>query len=142
MISHAECAAYTFSIGTAPRSGGSMWFILAWLRREVSGRGFDRTGPKKQGLWTHCSVFEVRENITPTEVRELEVIFRHIYRRDSRAARLNMQRSFGRMKKLEHILPRKRVKNRRQRSRRTNGLKRIFGPARFAPWPCPFSLER
>jgi hypothetical protein len=64
---------------------------------------------KKQGLWTHCSVFEVWENITPTEVRELEGIFRHIYRRDSRAARLNMQRSFGRMKKLDLILPRKRV---------------------------------
>ncbi len=67
---------------------------------------------KKQGLWTHCSVFEVWENVTPTEVRELEGIFRHIYRKDSRAARLNMQRSFGRMRKLDPILPRKRVSKR------------------------------
>jgi hypothetical protein len=36
----------------------------------------------------------------------LEGIFRHIYRRDSRASRLNVQRSFARMKKLPRILPR------------------------------------
>ena len=65
---------------------------------------------KKEGLWTHCSVFEVWENITPAEVAELEGIFRHIYRRDSRAARLNMQRSFGRMKKLEVILKKNRAR--------------------------------
>lgn len=59
---------------------------------------------KKKELWTHCSVFEVWENITETEVRELEGIFRHIYRKDSRAARLNVQRSFGRMRKLPRIL--------------------------------------
>ena len=59
---------------------------------------------KKQGLWTHCSVFEVWENVTPAEVRELEGIFRHIYRRDSRASRLSVQRSFGKMNKLPLIL--------------------------------------
>jgi hypothetical protein len=63
---------------------------------------------RKDGLWTHCSVFEVWENITPAEVKELEGIFRHIYRRDARASRLNVQRSFGRMKKLPVILDRKR----------------------------------
>ncbi len=63
---------------------------------------------RKDGLWTHCSVFEVWENITPAEVKELEGIFRHIYRRDARASRLNVQRSFGRMKKLPVILERKR----------------------------------
>lgn len=64
---------------------------------------------KKHGLWTHCSVFEVWENITPAEVKELEGIFRHIYRRDARASQLNVQRSFGRMKKLQVILGRKRA---------------------------------
>jgi hypothetical protein len=58
---------------------------------------------KKAELWTHCSVFEVWENITPTEVAELEGIFRHIYRKDSRAAQLNVQRSFRRLKKLPAI---------------------------------------
>lgn len=64
---------------------------------------------KKDGLWTHCSVFEVWDNVTPGEVKELEGIFRHIYRKDSRASRLNVQRSFGRMKKLPVILGRKRA---------------------------------
>ena len=61
---------------------------------------------RKKGLWTHCSVFEVWDNITHAEVKELEGIFRHIYRKDSRAARLNVHRSFARMKKLPLILPR------------------------------------
>ena len=61
---------------------------------------------KKKELWTHCSVFEAWDNITPAEVKELEGIFRHIYRKDSRAAELNIQRSFGRMKKLPRIFPR------------------------------------
>jgi hypothetical protein len=65
---------------------------------------------KKKGLWTHCSVFEVWDNITPGEVRELEGMFRHIYRRDSRAAQLNVQRSFSRMKRLPLLLPRARGK--------------------------------
>jgi hypothetical protein len=64
---------------------------------------------KKSGLWTHCSVFEVWENITSAEVKELEGIFRHIYRRDARASRLNVQRSFSRMKKLPIIIDRKRT---------------------------------
>ena len=63
---------------------------------------------KKKDLWTHYSIFEVWDNITPAEVRELEGIFRHIYRRDSRAAKLNVQRSFGRIKKLPAILSRDR----------------------------------
>jgi len=65
---------------------------------------------KKKDLWTHCSAFEVWDNITPAEVQELEGIFRHIYRKDSRAAKLNVQRSFGKMKKLSYILPR-RIRN-------------------------------
>lgn len=69
---------------------------------------------KKKDLWTHCSVFEVWDNVTPAEVKELEGIFRHIYRRDSRASRLNVQRSFARMKKLPLILPSARERRRRE----------------------------
>jgi len=69
---------------------------------------------KKKDLWTHCSVFEVWDNVTPGEVKELEGIFRHIYRRDSRASRLNVQRSFARMKKLPLILPGARGGKRRE----------------------------
>jgi hypothetical protein len=61
----------------------------------------------KKDLWTHCSVFQAWENITPAEIKELEGIFRHIYRRDSRAARLNIQKAYGKMKKLYRILPKR-----------------------------------
>jgi len=48
----------------------------------------------KSGLWTHCSVFEVWDNIRDDEIVELEGLFRHIYRTDSRANALNVQRRF------------------------------------------------
>lgn len=55
---------------------------------------------KKAESWTHFSVFEVWENIREEEVQELEGIFRHIYSKDTRANRLNKQKSF---KKLTRI---------------------------------------
>ena len=58
---------------------------------------------KKRGLWTHCSVFEVWDNVATADIRELEGIFRHIYRTDSRAAKLNVQRSFAKLKDLSLI---------------------------------------
>jgi len=54
----------------------------------------------KEGEWTHFSIFEVWDNITEAEVTELEGIFRHIYRKDTRANQLNEQRGF---KKLETV---------------------------------------
>ncbi|GAF97179.1 unnamed protein product, partial [marine sediment metagenome] len=33
-------------------------------------------------LWTHFSIFEVWENITENEIKELEGLFRQIYRKD------------------------------------------------------------
>ena len=59
---------------------------------------------KKEGLWTHFSVFEVWDNITEAEVIELEGLFRQIYSKDSRANRLNVQRSFKKLKRLPHII--------------------------------------
>lgn len=55
---------------------------------------------KKADLWTHFSVYEVWDNITESEVEELEGLFRHIYRRDPRANRVNQQRSFKKMRKI------------------------------------------
>jgi len=54
----------------------------------------------KRDLWTHFSLFEVWDNITEDEVAELEGLFRHIYRKDSRANRINKQRSFKKLKKV------------------------------------------
>lgn len=52
---------------------------------------------KKAELWTHFSAFEVWDNISDAEVAELEGLFRHIYRRDSRANSLNVQKGFKKM---------------------------------------------
>jgi hypothetical protein len=41
--------------------------------------------------WTHFTVFEVHDNVTDREIRELEGLFRHIYRRDSIANKHNKQ---------------------------------------------------
>jgi hypothetical protein len=48
----------------------------------------------KPDLWTHFSVFEVWDNISAQEVEELEGFFRHIYRYDTKANKLNSQRSY------------------------------------------------
>lgn len=55
--------------------------------------------------WTHFSVFEVWDNISESEIEELEGLFRHIYRRDSKANRLNLQRGFKKLGKVRRDLP-------------------------------------
>lgn len=49
---------------------------------------------KKKGHWTHFSLFEVWDNIRDEEIRELEGLFRNIYRFDSQASPLNAARGF------------------------------------------------
>jgi hypothetical protein len=44
---------------------------------------------RKKGLWTHFSAYVVWQNIRDEEVAELEGLFRHIYRMDSRASGRN-----------------------------------------------------
>ena len=60
---------------------------------------------KKGAMWTHCTVFEVWDNITDAEVTELEGLFRQIYSKDSSANKLNVQKSFKKLKRLEEIVP-------------------------------------
>ena len=48
----------------------------------------------KGDLWTHFSVFEVWDNVREEEVEELEGLFRHLYRFDSKANSLNKQKSY------------------------------------------------
>lgn len=52
---------------------------------------------EKSGLWTHSSVYEVWNNIRDEEVKELEGLFRHIYKSDSKASPLNTQRTFAKI---------------------------------------------
>ncbi len=55
--------------------------------------------------WTHFSVFEVWPNIGQAEIEELEGLFRHIYRRDTKANRLNAQRGFKKVARVRCGLP-------------------------------------
>jgi hypothetical protein len=48
----------------------------------------------KSKLWTHFSVYEVWDNISKRQVEELEGLFRHIYRFDANANKLNTQKSY------------------------------------------------
>lgn len=55
----------------------------------------------KRDLWTHFSVFEVWDNIRDDEIVELEGLFRHFYRKDARANRLNVQRAFKKARNVQ-----------------------------------------
>jgi hypothetical protein len=57
----------------------------------------------KRKLWSHFSVFEVWDNIRDEEIKELEGLFRQIYRYDSRANALNVQRGFKPLRLLDRI---------------------------------------
>lgn len=55
---------------------------------------------RKRSLWSHFSIFEVWPNITESEIEELEGLFREIYRKDSRANRLNRQKRYGNLQRV------------------------------------------
>lgn len=48
---------------------------------------------KKADDWTHFSYYEVWDNITDTEIQELEGLFRQLYRFDTRTNTLNIQQT-------------------------------------------------
>jgi hypothetical protein len=54
---------------------------------------------KKRDGWTHFSAFEVHEAYLEV-IEELEGLFRHIYRQDSHANALNVQRNYGKLAKV------------------------------------------
>ena len=58
--------------------------------------------PLKSRQWTHFSAFEVWDNIREEEVRKLEGILRHIFRKDSHANKLGIQKSFKKLTKIRH----------------------------------------
>jgi hypothetical protein len=59
-----------------------------------------RRSRTKAALWSHFSVFEVWDNVSEAEISELEGLFRHIYRHDSKANRLNKQRTHRPLRKV------------------------------------------
>jgi hypothetical protein len=51
----------------------------------------------KTKIWSHFSIFEVWDNISETEVAELEGLFREIYSQDRRANRFNRQKKYKKL---------------------------------------------
>jgi hypothetical protein len=75
----------------------------AGTRGGIRGR-LKRHRLRKKDLWTHCSVFEVWDNIRNEEIIELEGLFRQIYANDQRANLLNKQRSFRLLQAVAEII--------------------------------------
>jgi hypothetical protein len=82
------------------RRNGHDRFCVVYVGMSASGRtrGIRRRleahRKQKGDLWTHFSVFQVWDNIRDEEIRELEGLFRHLYRKDPAANRLNVARGF------------------------------------------------
>jgi hypothetical protein len=76
--------------------GGKEYFNVVYVGMARSGmQGRLKTHqPKKDGLWTHFSAYEVWDNIRDEELEALEGLLRFIYRKDSGANALNVQRNF------------------------------------------------
>ncbi len=52
---------------------------------------------RKRNLWSHFSVYEVWDNIREDEVEELEGLFRHLFKYDSKANSLNIQKGYKKL---------------------------------------------
>jgi hypothetical protein len=83
----------------AGRSAGTRHFDVVYIGLASEGAGGIRRRLRahtrlKAGEWTHFSVYEVWDNIRHDEIVELEGLFRHIYRFDSHANRLNAAKSY------------------------------------------------
>jgi hypothetical protein len=97
---------YVLYCRVAPARGRRERFDVVYVGMATRGgiRGRLRShGRSKRDLWTHCSVFEVWDNIRDDEIAELEGLFRHLYRHDSAASALNKQRSFKPMKRVDEV---------------------------------------
>ena len=55
---------------------------------------------RKRDLWSHFSVYEVWDNVREEEVEELEGLFRHLFRYDSKANSLNIQKGYKKLVRL------------------------------------------
>lgn len=64
----------------------------------IRGRLIQHKKSKVKGnMWTHFSFFEVWDNISDQEIEELEGLFRHLYKFDSKANSLNKQKSYRKL---------------------------------------------
>ena len=88
------------------RRGKKYDVLYLGMARAGKGRGLKRrllSHARKKRNWTHFSVFEVWDNVRDEEVVELEGLFRHIYRYDTRANSLNVMRSFKKLARVPKL---------------------------------------
>jgi hypothetical protein len=52
---------------------------------------------RKSDAWSHFSAFEVWDNVRDDEIEELEGLFRHLYKFDSKANTLNAQKGYRKL---------------------------------------------
>lgn len=90
------------------RRQGKSFYNVVYVGMAAAGRRGGIRGrlrkhrEKKADLWTHFSLFEVWDNIRDEEIRELEGLFRHIYKKDMQANRLNVARGFKKLKSVRN----------------------------------------
>ena len=86
------------------RRNGELKYDVVYVGMTTSGMHgrlhSHSTSKKKRDLWTHFSAFEAWENIRDDEIKELEGLLRHIYRKDHRANALNVQRGFKKLRRV------------------------------------------
>jgi len=75
-------------------------FIYIGMASESIRSRLKRHRISKGKLWSHFSYFEVWDNISDQEIAELEGLFRHLYRFDSKANALNAQRGYKKLIRL------------------------------------------
>jgi hypothetical protein len=79
----------TFKVVYIGMSGGSKALgIYFRINRHKNSKRMNRS------KWDYFSIFEVWDNITQNEVKELEGLILHIYRKDADVNKLNRQRRF------------------------------------------------
>lgn len=59
---------------------------------------------KKKDAWDYFSIFEVHDNMSRDVIQELEGLFRHIYRRDSKSQQFNVQKKSKKYSKIHKPL--------------------------------------
>lgn len=78
---------------------------VAGLGRTGGGgaRGRLQRHDRSQRDWTHFSLFEVHDNITRDEIRELEALLLGIFRHDPRIGLTNKQKGSKKLYRLRHL---------------------------------------
>ena len=71
-------------------------------RGRIKGRLY-RHKRNKSKIWTHFSYYEVWDNISDLEIKELEGLFRQLYRFDGRANTLNKQQTHKPLIKVRRV---------------------------------------